>query len=83
MKDTVRRLEPIAASALPGERVLPPESIVTAATVEEPLPLLMGAMALWGVGLTVTAILPLGMLALAASPLMLAGSVFRSSRHAG
>ncbi len=53
-----------------GVVVLPPESIVTAVTVEEPLPLLMGAMALWGLGFTAVIMIPLGLVALAASPLI-------------
>jgi hypothetical protein len=63
-----------------GAPVLPPESIVTAATVEEPLPFLMAGMALWGVAVTAVVIAPLGLIALMASPLIVAGNVFGSAR---
>ncbi|HWF07999.1 MAG TPA: hypothetical protein VG297_06020 [Bryobacteraceae bacterium] len=56
---------------------LPAESLVTAATVEEPLPLLMSGLVLWGFGMTMAAMIPLSLTAFVASPLLIARDVFR------
>jgi hypothetical protein len=58
---------------------LPPESIMTAVTVEEPAPLLMVGMSIWGLGIT-AAMLPLGFLALAASPVIVAANLLMPAR---
>lgn len=62
-----------------GDRAshLPPESLITAATVEEPLPLLMSGLVLWGFGMTMAAMIPMSVAALLASPLLIARDVFR------
>jgi hypothetical protein len=55
-----------------------PDSIVTAVTAEEPLPFLEAEMVLWGVGITALMI-PLGFIALLASPLIVARNILRHS----
>ena len=55
---------------------LPPDAVVTAVTAEEPLPFLMAGMSIWSVGVSVLVIVPLGILTLAASPLLLARDFF-------
>jgi hypothetical protein len=85
MPDSAARIEraiglDLAATPAPprdGVSALPPESLVTATTVEEPLPILMAGMAVWGFGVTVAALIPIGMAAFLATPFLLVGSVFR------
>lgn len=52
---------------------------MTAVTVEEPAPLLMVGMSIWGLGIT-AAMLPLGFLALAASPVIVAANLLMPAR---
>ena len=56
---------------------LPPESTVTAVTVEEPLPFLMAAMVLWGFGCTAIVLIPMAVTAMFTSPLVMASYIFR------
>ena len=62
------------AEIAPGDAIgaLPPESIVTAITVEEPLPWLMAGMSIWGFAVTAAVMFPVGLLAVAASPMIIA-----------
>jgi hypothetical protein len=62
---------------------LAPESLITAAVVEEPLPLLMAGMVLWGFGITAAAIVPMGVVAVLASPLLLARNAWRRNLAGG
>jgi hypothetical protein len=57
----------------------PVDPVITAATSEEPLPLLVAAMAFWRLGIVV-AMAPLGLLSMMASPFLVAGSLMRSER---
>jgi hypothetical protein len=57
----------------------PVDPVITAATSEEPLPLLVAAMAFWRLGIVV-AMAPLGLFSLIASPFLVAGSLIRSER---
>jgi hypothetical protein len=74
---------PLASAALAGlmEELAspPPDSPVTAVTEEQPLPVMMAAMALWGVGFTAFMLIPMAVAAVAASPLIVAADWFRRS----
>jgi hypothetical protein len=63
---------PMAASR-PAEGAVEfsPESVLTAVTVEEPLPLLVAEMSLWSIGASAVMV-SLGFLAVVASPIIVA-----------
>lgn len=67
-----------SASVLSSETVeeakpaLPPDSIVTAVTVEQPLPLLVAGLSAWEIGITAAVMIPLGLVAMVASPAIIA-----------
>jgi hypothetical protein len=54
---------------------LSPDSIVTAITEEEPLPMVMAEMALWGMGMSALMI-PIGIMGLLAAPFAAVGNIF-------
>ncbi len=70
--------EPILAVNL-QEAAVKPESIA-AAVAEEPLPFVMGEMALWGVGMA-TLLIPVSLLGLVISPFIEAGNIFMPDRQ--
>lgn len=75
--------EPIAeaANAVYMEDVasLSPESPIVAATVEQPLPLMMAGTALWGLGVTAFMLIPMATATFLAAPLIFANKLFQES----
>ena len=63
---------------LPVDEVsaLSPDSIATAITEEEPLPVVIAEMALWGAGISALMI-PIGIMGLMAAPFAAVGNIFR------
>jgi hypothetical protein len=58
------------------ESTISPESIATAIAEEEPLPMVIAEMALWGAGLSALMI-PIGIMGLMAAPFAAIGNIFR------
>jgi hypothetical protein len=55
---------------------LTPETVATAVTHEEPLPIVIAEMALWGAGISALMI-PIGIMGLMAAPFAVVGNIFR------
>ncbi len=60
---------------------LSPETIATAITSEEPLPVVIAEMALWGAGMSAL-LIPIGIMGLFAAPFAAVGNVFRPASQA-
>jgi len=75
--------QPIAnTESVHDESALSPDSIATALTEEEPLPIVMAEMALWGMGISALMI-PIGIMGLCAAPFAAVGNIFHPAAQAG